>query len=234
MIDLRLFRNRLFSVNLGTGFTSFVAVSGTFILLPFYLQNILGYPIQFVGPLQAVVPVMLGIAAPISGSLSDRFGSRRISVIGLALVLIGYLAITTLGTETTALGYLVRMLPIGLGMGIFNSPNNSAIMGSVPRERLGIASGLLSMTRTLGQTVGIAVLGAVWAGRVAIRMGGSFSGETTSAPASIQVGAMHDTFLLISVLCAGALAVAIWAWWQERSDASRASGAQPQAPVMME
>jgi hypothetical protein len=107
-------------------------------------------------------------------------------------------------------------------------------MGSVPRERLGIASGLLSMTRTLGQTVGIAVLGAVWAGRVAIRMGGNFSGETTAAPAPIQVGAMHDTFVLISVLVAGALAVALWAWWQERGDAAPALSTPPQAPIIME
>jgi EmrB/QacA subfamily drug resistance transporter len=233
MIDLRLFRNRQFSINLGTGFITFVAISGMFILMPFYLENILGYPIQWVGPLQASVPVMLGIMAPLAGSLSDRYGFRRITVAGLVALLIGYLAITTLTTSTTALGYVLKLLPVGLGMGLFQSPNNSAIMGSVPRERLGIASSLLSVTRTMGQTVGIAVMGAIWASRVGARLGGELSGGATSAPGEVQVAAMRDTFVVIVVLIAMALAVALWGWWQERA-APRPAGPQPQAPVVAE
>lgn len=233
MIDLRLFRHRLFSINLGTGFLTFVAISGIFLLMPFYLQNILGYPIQLVGPLQAVVPVMMGIMAPISGTLSDRYGVRPITVAGLAALLIGYLAITTLSATTTTLGYILRLLPIGLGMGIFQSPNNSAVMGSVPRERLGVVSGLLSVTRTLGQTVGIAVLGAVWASRVAQRGGPTTTGAT-AAPSATQVAAMQDTFLVVVVLVTIALAVALWGWWQERGRAPLPSPAQPPTPVIAE
>lgn len=215
MIDLRLFRNRIFRVNLGTGFLTFLAISGTMILMPFYLENMLGYPIQLIGPLQAAVPVMLGILAPVSGSLSDRYGSRRITVLGLLVLVIAYVILSTLSTETTTLGYILRMLPLGLGMGIFQSPNNSAVMGAVPRERLGIASGLLSMTRTLGQTVGIAVLGTIWAGQVAARSGESVSGGATNASAVVQVAAMRDTIWLVVGLLAIALAIAVWAWWQE-------------------
>jgi EmrB/QacA subfamily drug resistance transporter len=230
MIDLRLFRNRLFSINLGTGFLTFVAISGMFILMPFYLENILGYPIQWVGPLQAAVPVMLGVTAPIAGALSDRYGSRRISIIGLVVLLAGYLATTTLSLETTAVGYMLRLLPIGIGMGIFQSPNNSAIMGAVPRQRLGIASGLLSMTRTLGQTTGIAIMGAIWAGRVIARTGDDVAGGVTNAPAEIQVAAMHDAFYVNVVLIALALAVAVWAWMQERGQPVAVT-ARPPAPV---
>jgi MFS family permease len=215
MIDLRLFRNRIFRVNLGTGFLTFLAISGTMILMPFYLENMLGYPIQLIGPLQAAVPVMLGILAPVSGILSDRYGSRRITVLGLLVLVIAYVILSTLSTETTTLGYILRMLPLGLGMGIFQSPNNSAVMGAVPRERLGIASGLLSMTRTLGQTVGIAVLGTIWAGQVAARSGESVSGGATNASAVVQVAAMRDTIWLVVGLLAIALAIAVWAWWQE-------------------
>lgn len=233
MIDLRLFRNRQFSINLGTGFITFVAISGMFILIPFYLENILGYPIQWVGPLQASVPVMLGILAPVAGSLSDRYGSRRITVLGLVAMLVGYLAITTLTTTTTALGFILRMLPIGLGMGIFQSPNNSAIMGAVPRERLGVASGLLSMTRTLGQTVGIAIMGAIWASRVGVYLGGDLSAGATNAPAAVQVAAMHDTFYVIVGLIIIALAVAVWGWLQERRTPVTVEP-RPQAPVGVE
>lgn len=215
MIDLRLFRNTLFSVNLITGFITFVCIAGTFILVPFYLEGMLGYNTRQVGLLLAALPVCLGITAPISGSLSDRFGTRPITVAGLAILLVGYYAASTLTSQTGTLGFIVRMIPIGVGMGVFQSPNNSAIMGTVPRHRLGIASGLLSITRTLGQTVGIAVLGALWAGRVAVHAGTSLPGGATMAPATAQVAGLQDTFLVVLVLIVLALALSAWGLFKE-------------------
>lgn len=216
MIDLRLFRNRLFSVNLITGFISFVAVAGSLILMPFYLQNVLGYDPRDVGLLLVAVPVGLGITSPIAGTLSDRFGTRPITVIGLTVLLFGYFALSTLTSDTDAFGFLARFLPIGIGMGIFQSPNNSAIMGTAPRERLGIVSGLLSITRTLGQTTGIAVLGALWAARVLALAGESIPGGATAAPAAFQVAALHDTYLVTVALMALALGLGVWGLIQER------------------
>jgi EmrB/QacA subfamily drug resistance transporter len=226
MIHLSLFRNRLFSINLITGFMSFIAISGTFILLPFYLENVLGYDVAQVGLLLAVVPVALGVLSPISGTLSDRFGSRPIIVIGLILLLIGYYTISTLNAQTTAAGYILRLLPLGLGMGIFMSPNNSAIMGAASRQQLGIVSGLLSISRTLGQTVGIAVLGAIWAGRVFYHVGQTLPGGATTAPATAQVAALQDAFFGLIFMIALALALSIWGFVQERRD--------QQIPVVVE
>ena len=154
MIDLKLFGNMLFSINLATGFISFVGLAGVMILMPFYLENILGYKITHVGLLMGIVPVMLGITAPFAGALSDRAGTRRITVIGLAIMLVGFLAAGTLTQNTSAWGYLIRMSILGLGIGTFISPNNSAIMGSASRRQLGVVSGFMAVTRTLGQTVG--------------------------------------------------------------------------------
>ena len=170
----------------------------------------LGYEPQAVGFLLAVVPIAVGITSPISGTLSDRFGTRPITVIGLSLLVLGFLATSTLSTETTSLGYVLRFLPIGIGVGVFQSPNNSAVMGAVPANRLGVASSLLSVTRTLGQTAGIAALGALWASLVAQRAGGVLPGGATSAPAAAQVSALGDTFLVIVVAVGLALALASW------------------------
>ncbi len=82
MVDLTMFRNALFSVSLITGFVTFVAAAGAFLLLPFYLQNVLGYGTQQIGILMSIVPITMGATAPISGSLSDRLGSRTITVVG--------------------------------------------------------------------------------------------------------------------------------------------------------
>jgi EmrB/QacA subfamily drug resistance transporter len=216
MVDLSLFRNRLFNVNLITGFITFLSTSGTIILMPFYLENVLGYGPSSVGFLLAIVPITAGITAPISGTASDRLGTRPITVIGLLMLVIGFLSVSTLSPDTTAFGYVVRFLPIGMGIGIFQSPNNSAIMGAVPRTRLGVASGLQSITRTLGQTTGIAVLSALWASRVVLRAGGIPAAETTAAPPAVQVAALADTFLVVAALLTLALMLAIWGLIQER------------------
>ena len=216
MLDLRLFRNSLFSVSLTTGFIIFICLSGTLILMPFYAQNVLGYDPQQTGLLMATVPLALGVIAPLSGSLSDRFGSRPIMVAGLAVLTVGFLAISSLDAETTTLGYVLRFLPMGLGMGMFQSPNNSAIMGSAPRDRLGIASGMLAVTRTLGQTTGIAVLGALWAGQVFKHAGIVIAGGATAAPIAAQVFALRDTFVIVSILIFIALLLSIWGLREER------------------
>lgn len=216
MIDLRIFKNRLFSVNLVTGFLSFVSIAGVFILLPFYLEEVMGYNTRQVGYLLAVIPVMLGVTAPVAGGLSDRFGPRPVIVVGLFLCLVGYVATSTLQIETTTSGYIIRLLPIGIGMGTFQSPNNSAIMGSVTKERLGIASGLLALTRTLGQTVGIAVLGALWAARVIATHGAPLAGGATTAPALDQVAGLQYTFQIAAGLMLVALVLSIWGLLQER------------------
>jgi len=215
MIDLRLFRRSLFSVSLATGFIIFICLAGTILLMPFYAQNVLGYDPQQTGLLMATVPVALGLIAPVSGSLSDRFGSRPITVAGLAMLTVGFLAVSSLDAETTTLGYVLRFLPVGLGMGIFQSPNNSAIMGAAPRDRLGIASGMLAMTRTLGQTTGIATLGALWAGQVFKHAGEVLAGGATAAPIPAQVFALRDTFVIVSILIFAALLLSIWGLTEE-------------------
>ncbi len=216
MIDLRLFRNSKFSVGLITGFVTFMAIAGTILLMPFYLENVLGYTPREVGLLLAVVPIALGITAPLSGSLSDRFGTRPITVIGLAVLVIGYYALSTLKVDTSAAGYILRFMPIGIGMGIFQSPNNSAIMGTASRQRLGVVSGMLAMTRTLGQTTGIALLGALWASRVFYYAGQALSDSATEASPEAQAAALNDTFLIIVVAMVTNLLLAIGAMIQER------------------
>ena len=230
VIDLRLFRNADLSIGLVTGFLAFISIAGTIFLMPFYLENILGYAPREVGLLMAVVPVVLIFIAPLAGSLSDRFGARPITVIGLGLTLAGYLAIGALDEETTAVGYILRFLPIGLGMGAFQSPNNSAIMGSVPRAQSGVAGGLLSETRALGQTGGIAVLGTLWAARVATRASEPVGGDATGAPISAQIGGLHDMLLLIQILIALALALCVWDFFRRRTEMFEASEEETKAP----
>jgi EmrB/QacA subfamily drug resistance transporter len=217
MIDPKLFGNAIFSLNLSTGFICFIGLGGTMILIPFYLENILEFPTMQVGLLMGIVPVMLGITSPIAGVLSDRVGSHKITMAGLVVLLFGFLAASTLDQHTTAWGYALRIFMVGAGIGIFISPNNSAIMGSALPQQLGIVSGMMAQSRTLGQTVGVAVIGAVWAGRTLFYAGAETSGGATLAPVGAQIAGLHDAFLMAAVLTVIALLLGIRAYIQGSS-----------------
>ncbi|MFN2232808.1 MAG: MFS transporter [Anaerolineales bacterium] len=216
MIDLTLFRNALFSINLVTGFITFIAIAGMFILMPFFLENILNYDTRQVGLLIAAVPVAMGVIAPLSGSLSDRFGTRIITFIGLCVLLFSYASLTLLSTQTSTISFIFLLLPIGLGMGIFQSPNNSAIMGTAPPEKLGVVSGMLALTRTLGQSTGIAIIGAIWAALTLNFAGDSRVSSATDAPAAAQVSALQNTFIFVASIILVAVGLALWALIKER------------------
>lgn len=216
IIDLSLFKNRLFSVNLITGFMTFVASAGIVLLMPFFLQDMLGYSPQISGMMMAIVPLSMGITAPLSGSLSDRWGTRPLTVAGLAVLLVGYLAVSQLNLSTTPFVYMLSYLPVGVGMGLFQSPNNSAIMGSAPRQRLGVVSGLLSLTRTLGQTSGIAVMGAVWTSLTLVNASAAFTGESSAAPVAARMAALQQTAAVVVVIIAIALSLSVWALLSEK------------------
>jgi fucose permease len=135
----------------------------------------------------------------------------------MVTLLIGYIGVATLTLETSAWGYVLRFLPVGIGMGIFQSPNNSAIMSAAPRDRLGVASGLLSLTRTLGQITGIATLGAIWSARIISRNFPVSVTSSSEASPLIQVQALSDTMIVVVVLLALGITVSIWSWYKERS-----------------
>jgi MFS family permease len=216
VVDLALFTDLRFSVNLLLRYLSFIVFVSVSLLLPFYLQNMLGYSPRMVGILLTAIPITFGGVAPIAGTLSDRFGVRPVAAVGLLMLFVGSLAVSTLNAETTIVGYVLRVLPFGLGMGIFQSPNNSAIMGAVPATRLGMASSLLSVIRTLGRSSGIAILGALWAGRVLFHAGSTFGGDATAAPVPAQIAGLQEAFLAVAGVALLGLGVMAWDRWRSR------------------
>ena len=216
MIDLNLFKNFLFSLNLLMGFVVFIALAATF-LLPFFLEFVKGYPTAKVGLMMMIVPVSMGLIAPGAGMLSDRFGSRGISVLGLSIAAGGCLAISTLHAEVDTVGYVLRLVPMGVGLGLFLSPNNSAIMGAAPGKHLGIVSGLLSLSRTLGHTTGVPLMGVIYTTMVISAEGISKLSHITSANAESLVFGLSKTFYAAAFMFGGAAVLATIAWKKDRS-----------------
>jgi EmrB/QacA subfamily drug resistance transporter len=204
MIDLRLFRTPAFSFSLMAAFLIFLAGAFNFLLIPYYLQKALGYSPQTTGLTLIASPLILSLVSPISGRLSDRFGARWLGIIGLTLTAAGLLSMATLTTDSSQMDVVLRLMLIGAGFGLFQSPNNSLIMGSVARANLGVAGSLLAVMRTLGQTTGVALAGAIWAIRVTAAAGQQYE-PITAAPPFALVAGMHDAMLVAAFLAALAI-----------------------------
>lgn len=208
MLDLSLFGNPGFTLNLLTGFITFVCISGILLLFPFYLQLVKRMDEQHIGLVMSVVPLSLVVLAPIAGTLADRVGTRAVSLIGLAAILGSYILISTLTVFTTPIKFILLTLPNGIGMAIFQSPNNTAIMAAAPRHRLGVANGMLGLSRTLGQLTGVSILGAFFALRLQYYEGRAV--DVTAAGNSSIVHALHDQAYLAAGLVAAGMCLAIW------------------------
>ncbi len=219
LVDLSLFKNAQFSVNLSIRIITNVAMGGLWFLFPFYLGNILQIEPLLAGTLLTTFWICFGAAVLVSGTLSDRFGVRAITGVGLAILAFGCYTVSTLSASSAAVDFVLRVAPVALGFGISHSPTNSAVMSSVPRERLGIASGTNTIGRFLGRTAGVAALGAVWASRVNVHAGPEFGDVVTEAAAAAQIAALHDVTFAAMALVGITLALIAWETLHSRSAA---------------
>ena len=212
MVDLSLFRNILFSLNLLMGLLVFIVMAGMFIM-PFFLQMVKGYSTAQVGLMMIANPITMGLVSPIAGTLSDRFGSRSISLIGLLMIIARLPGALDADREHHVLGFVLRLIPFGAGMGMFQSPNNNAIMGSVPRDRLGVASGLTALSRTLGNSTGLPLMGALYTS-LALGLAHLPAGtEVTTAPPFAVVGGINGAYRIAALVIFAAVLLASAALW---------------------
>jgi MFS transporter, DHA2 family, multidrug resistance protein len=157
IVPFDLLRARLFSLSLATSICSFMAQMAALVALPFEIQR-LGHSAVETGLFMTPWPVALALTAPVAGRLADRYAAGALGGLGL-LVLAGGLVLLALFPATASPAGLVwRMALCGLGFGLFQAPNNRAIMAAAPRARSGAAGGMLSAARLLGQTLGAAAV----------------------------------------------------------------------------
>jgi MFS family permease len=161
MLNLSLFANRVFAFANLSALLNFVATYAVVFLTPFYLSIVLHHDVLKIGLVMAASPVATLVVAPLSGALSDRIGTRPLAFCGMCLSAAGLILLSRLQASSNALDVAWRLAIAGAGAGLFGSPNNSAVMGSVPMVHLGIASGILAAMRNVGMVLGIAVAGAV-------------------------------------------------------------------------
>ena len=162
LLPVDLLRIPVFALSIGTSVCSFAAQMLAFVSLPFMLQDTLGLSQVQTGLLMTPWPLVIVVAAPLSGVLSDRLSAGWLGGIGLVGLTVGLLLLATLGAHPEPLQIAWRMALCGAGFGIFQSPNNRTMLAAAPRERSGGASGMLGTARLTGQTLGAALVALIF------------------------------------------------------------------------
>ena len=177
MLDLSLFHSRIFSASTLSAMLNYISIYSIIFLMPFYLIQGRGFSPAQAGLFLTAQPLVMVITAPTSGWLSDRIGSRILSTLGMGILSLGLFLLSRLGPATPPAMIVLSLAICGLGTGMFVSPNNSALLGSAPRGRQGIASAILAEARNLGMVIGVGIAGAVFTSALAV-LG---EGEVTTA-----------------------------------------------------
>jgi DHA2 family multidrug resistance protein-like MFS transporter len=158
LLPVDLLRIRLFALSIATSVCSFAAQMLAYVAIPFYLQDALGRDAVATGLLMTPWPAATALTAPIAGRLADRYSAGVLGALGLGLFAAGLALLALLPAAPADADIVWRMALCGVGFGLFQSPNNRAILSSAPRERSGGASGMLGTARLLGQTSGAALV----------------------------------------------------------------------------
>ena len=161
VVDLGLFKGRGFSFGILAAILQFFGLSFTFYLVPTVLQDGRGFTATETALVMMPLSLMMLVWSPVSGRLSDRFGSRPLTTAGMVIVCAALFLLSRTSADTAPLDFALRMLLLGIGTSTFGTPNTSVIMSAVPPERLGTASASQTTARTFGNAFGTSVAVAI-------------------------------------------------------------------------
>ena len=198
IVDLRLFKRRFFAASMGTSLLIFWITGCHSFIMPFFLQNILEFSPSKAGMFMFPIALAMMIVAPLGGRLSDRVRGGLPATIGMALISLAVFSFCLL--DGRASGYLIvwRQVVLGIGLGFFTPANNSTIIGSLPRDKLGIASSFSALSRNLGMVIGVAVAEMLIAF-------GSQKVPGEAAKGSPSLASLHDVWKLTLLMGVAAI-----------------------------
>jgi EmrB/QacA subfamily drug resistance transporter len=212
MLDLKMFKSRLFSIAVISHILLYIATRSISFLMPFYLIDGLGISASTSGVILMTIPAVTLVLSPFSGRLSDRLGTLALCGAGLILIALGTFMLSRLGEGTSIGVILVYLVIVGIGTGFFTSPNTSAIIGAAPQARLGSASAMIGTLRHIGMSIGLAISGG---GFTAYRLShssmltaGGLSGELVAAQSTVS--GFQDTVNIVFVFALIGLLVSMF------------------------
>ncbi len=202
LMKLSLFGSRVFSAGLAASILNFTAQNLMLFLVPFYFQSLRSFSSKTSGLLIIPMPLTMLLIAPIAGYISDRFDTRLISSTGMGIMAAGIFLMSGLNAATPLWYIILSMIITGLGCGMFQTPNNSAVMNHAPKESRGIASGMLATARNMGMVLGVGLAGALYSlfsqSANEIYKGQGLTGEALEQASFVS--GIHVTFLIAGIV----------------------------------
>jgi EmrB/QacA subfamily drug resistance transporter len=194
VFNIRLFKNTAFTFSSVAALINYSATFAVTLLLSYYLQYIKGLEPQTAGIILVAQPIIMAITAPIAGRMSDRIDARIIATTGMATVTLALFTMTFIDSTTPITNIIIGLAVLGLGFGLFSSPNTNVIMGSVERKFYGVASATVSTMRLIGQTMSIGIATLVFA---------LFIGRVQISPSQYPalMGSIQICFVVFTALC---------------------------------
>ena len=202
LVHLAMFRDPLLSAGLAMSALVSAVLMATLVVGPFYLSRAIGLDAARVGLVLSVGPLVAALTGVPAGRIVDRFGAQRITVIGLIGIAGGSFILSMMPTTLGVTGYIVPMVIITIGYGLFQTANNTAVMTEIRPYERGAISGMLNLARNLGLITGASVMGAVFA------LASATIDMTTARPEAVATG-MRTTFAVAAMLITIALAIAV-------------------------
>lgn len=208
LLDLSIFKYSDFTLGLIAALLVFI--NGFFynVLMPYYLVNARGLSSGVAGSLLSIIPLTMVVFGPIGGILSDKFGGAKITVIGVTLLLLSQFLVMGFGLSTPYWFFAATSILTGIGIGMFQSPNNASVMSAVPSNRLGIAGSVNALARNLGMILGVSISTS----SLFIVMSAKSGQTITTYPAhndQLFIFGMHFAFVISAALLAIADFIAI-------------------------
>jgi DHA2 family multidrug resistance protein-like MFS transporter len=194
MMPIDVFRRPLFALSISSATCTFTAQGLAFVSLPFFFHTVLGKSATDTGILLTAWPLALAGIAPIAGRLADRHHAGFLGAIGLTSMTLGLVLTALLPANPSTADIMWRLVLCGAGFGIFAAPNNRLMMNSVPRERSGSAGGIIASARTLGQTMGSALVALVFG---LFDFSGGGVDAATASQAALWLGAVFAATALV-------------------------------------
>ena len=233
MLELRLFKRKLVAIGAAAAWLSFMGMSSSRFMMPFYLQRVLEIGPRDVGLLLIPPALCMVLLGPVSGRLSDRFGWRALTVSGLALSMAASIAIAVNLTESSPVVFIVLMLMAqSAGMALFNSPNQSSLLSAVERNQYGVVAALTQLIRNSANVTSIAVATTV----VVVTMG-TYGVEpsldaVSPAVADAFVAGLRWAFILMAAMLLTGVALAVIRGERKRAEPTAPPRREPaQSPA---
>lgn len=195
IFDIKLFsENRAFASSNLAALINYSATAAVTFLLSLYLQNVKGLSPATAGVVLVSQPICMTLVSPLAGRLSDKIEPRYIASFGMALTVAGLFFFTFIGRDTQLMSISLNLVLLGIGFGLFSSPNTNAIMSSVPREVYGVASATVGTMRLSGQMLSMGIVLVM----LSLSIGSS---NINIGNAEDFLGTMRDAFIVFCAVC---------------------------------